>query len=230
MPRWRDAAVQSGDRGRFRRESGAARPAVRPTIVGGTYRSVTSLTKCRGRAARWAIAAERSERLTILQPDPMILVCRSLDPAEREGMVTGKSAAASRATRQWHIIDADGKVLGRMATMAARLLQGKHKPTWAALPRQRRPRRHRQRGDGEADRPEGRTEALPATTAATKAGCAKSAPRSSARRTRCGWSKKRCAACCRRPSSATAMYRKLKVYARADHPHAAQKPQKLEVA
>ena len=27
-----------------------------------------------------------------------------------------------------------------------------------------------------------------------------------------------------------AMYRKLKVYARADHPHAAQKPQKLEVA
>ena len=27
-----------------------------------------------------------------------------------------------------------------------------------------------------------------------------------------------------------AMYRKLKVYAGADHPHAAQKPQKLEVA
>ena len=27
-----------------------------------------------------------------------------------------------------------------------------------------------------------------------------------------------------------AMYRKLKVYARADHPHAAQKPSKLEVA
>ena len=27
-----------------------------------------------------------------------------------------------------------------------------------------------------------------------------------------------------------AMYRKLKVYATADHPHVAQKPQKLEVA
>ena len=32
--------------------------------------------------------------------------------------------------RQWHIIDADGKVLGRVASQAARLLQGKHKPTW----------------------------------------------------------------------------------------------------
>ena len=32
--------------------------------------------------------------------------------------------------RQWHIIDADGKVLGRVASLAARLLQGKHKPTW----------------------------------------------------------------------------------------------------
>src|SRR3989475_12473259 len=31
---------------------------------------------------------------------------------------------------RWHIIDADGKVLGRIATLAARLLQGKHKPTY----------------------------------------------------------------------------------------------------
>src|SRR5439155_26831971 len=34
---------------------------------------------------------------------------------------------AARNTR-WHIIDADGRVLGRIATAAARLLQGKHKP------------------------------------------------------------------------------------------------------
>ena len=33
--------------------------------------------------------------------------------------------------RQWHIIDADGQVLGRVASKAARILQGKHKPTWA---------------------------------------------------------------------------------------------------
>src|SRR5437764_2277926 len=31
---------------------------------------------------------------------------------------------------RWHLIDADGRVLGRIATVAARLLQGKHKPTY----------------------------------------------------------------------------------------------------
>ena len=31
---------------------------------------------------------------------------------------------------RWHVIDADGQVLGRVATLAARLLQGKHKPTY----------------------------------------------------------------------------------------------------
>src|SRR6476659_6362206 len=30
-------------------------------------------------------------------------------------------------TGRWHVIDADGQVLGRIATVAARLLQGKHK-------------------------------------------------------------------------------------------------------
>src|SRR3982074_3370602 len=30
----------------------------------------------------------------------------------------------------WHVIDAGGRVLGRIATVAAKLLQGKHKPTY----------------------------------------------------------------------------------------------------
>jgi large subunit ribosomal protein L13 len=30
--------------------------------------------------------------------------------------------------RQWHVIDARGKILGRMATEIARVLRGKHKP------------------------------------------------------------------------------------------------------
>src|SRR5204862_7215818 len=34
-------------------------------------------------------------------------------------------------TRQWHVIDADGAILGRMATEIATLLRGKHKPIWA---------------------------------------------------------------------------------------------------
>lgn len=32
---------------------------------------------------------------------------------------------------RWHIIDADGLVLGRLATQVATLLRGKHKPTFA---------------------------------------------------------------------------------------------------
>jgi large subunit ribosomal protein L13 len=34
-------------------------------------------------------------------------------------------------TRAWHIVDADGLVLGRLATEVAALLRGKHKPTFA---------------------------------------------------------------------------------------------------
>jgi large subunit ribosomal protein L13 len=33
--------------------------------------------------------------------------------------------------RVWHVLDAEKKVLGRVATVAARLLMGKHKPTYA---------------------------------------------------------------------------------------------------
>jgi large subunit ribosomal protein L13 len=33
--------------------------------------------------------------------------------------------------RAWHVIDADGLVLGRLATEVATLLRGKHKPTFA---------------------------------------------------------------------------------------------------
>ena len=34
-------------------------------------------------------------------------------------------------TRQWHVIDATDVVLGRLATQAATLLRGKHKPIYA---------------------------------------------------------------------------------------------------
>ena len=35
--------------------------------------------------------------------------------------------------RQWHVIDAGEQVLGRIATVAAKLLQGKHKPQYATF-------------------------------------------------------------------------------------------------
>jgi large subunit ribosomal protein L13 len=37
---------------------------------------------------------------------------------------------AGAVARQWHVIDAEGQVLGRIATEAARLLQGKHKAVY----------------------------------------------------------------------------------------------------
>ena len=42
-----------------------------------------------------------------------------------------KTSAAKESDRQWHIIDASGQVLGRVASRAAKILQGKHKPVWA---------------------------------------------------------------------------------------------------
>lgn len=33
--------------------------------------------------------------------------------------------------RAWHVIDAEGKTLGRVASQAAQLLKGKHKPIYA---------------------------------------------------------------------------------------------------
>jgi large subunit ribosomal protein L13 len=33
--------------------------------------------------------------------------------------------------RVWHVVDADGMVLGRVASEVATLLRGKHKPIWA---------------------------------------------------------------------------------------------------
>ena len=41
------------------------------------------------------------------------------------------SPKASEITRAWHVIDAEGMVLGRICTEAARLLRGKHKTTFA---------------------------------------------------------------------------------------------------
>lgn len=41
------------------------------------------------------------------------------------------SPKPGEVTRAWHVIDAEDVVLGRLATQAATLLRGKHKPTYA---------------------------------------------------------------------------------------------------
>jgi large subunit ribosomal protein L13 len=143
-------------------------------------------------------------------------------------MGTGTSAVAG-TERQWHIIDADGKVLGRIASQAARLLQGKHKPSWTpyldagdhvvivnaarvrltgAKEEQKIYRRHSGYEGGL------REERAKLVRQSNPVRIVEEAVRGMLPKTKLG----------------EAMYRKLKVYAAADHPHAAQKPQKLEVA
>lgn len=41
------------------------------------------------------------------------------------------SPKSGEISREWHVIDAQDVVLGRLATQAATLLRGKHKPTFA---------------------------------------------------------------------------------------------------
>ena len=41
------------------------------------------------------------------------------------------SPKASEIQRDWHVVDADGLVLGRLCTEVARILRGKHKPIYA---------------------------------------------------------------------------------------------------
>lgn len=41
------------------------------------------------------------------------------------------SPKAKEITRVWYVIDAEGAVLGRLASEVAKILRGKHKPTYA---------------------------------------------------------------------------------------------------
>jgi large subunit ribosomal protein L13 len=39
-------------------------------------------------------------------------------------------AKKGETTRAWHVVDAAGKAPGRLATQIAKVLMGKHRPTW----------------------------------------------------------------------------------------------------
>jgi len=130
---------------------------------------------------------------------------------------------------RWHLIDADGQVLGRIATKAARLLQGKHKAIYTPFidtgdhvivinaskvkltGRKEDQKIYRQHSGYEGGLRETRARVVRQRHPER---LVEDAVRGMLPKTKMG----------------EAMYRKLKVYARADHPHAAQKPSKLEVA
>lgn len=50
---------------------------------------------------------------------------------DKDSDVRTYSPKAAELTRSWHVLDADGLVLGRLCTEVARLLRGKHKVTFA---------------------------------------------------------------------------------------------------
>jgi large subunit ribosomal protein L13 len=146
-------------------------------------------------------------------------------------MVRGKTTAAGAAKddRQWHVIDANDQVLGRVATKAARLLQGKHKASWVpsldrgdfvVIINAARIRLTGRKDDQKLYRYhsgyEGglREERVKVVRQKDPNRIVEEAVRGMLPKTKLG----------------NAMYRKLKVYKTGDHPHAAQKPQKLEVA
>src|SRR6059036_147890 len=139
------------------------------------------------------------------------------------------SAHTAAAESRWHIIDADGQVLGRIATVAARLLQGKHKPGYTPFVdtgdhvvvvnaakvkltgRKEDQKIYRQHSGYEGGLREERARLVRQQKPEK---IVEDAVHGMLPKTKLG----------------EAMYRKLKVYAGSDHPHTAQKPSKLEVA
>jgi len=141
-------------------------------------------------------------------------------------MATAQHAAENS---RWHVIDADGEVLGRIATVVARLLQGKHKTTYTPFMdvgdfvvvvnaatvklsgRKEDQKIYRQHSGYEGGLREERARLVRQRKPER---LVEEAVHGMLPKTKMG----------------EAMYRKLKVYAGPEHPHAAQKPTKLEVA
>lgn len=130
---------------------------------------------------------------------------------------------------RWHVIDAEGKALGRVATLAAKLLQGKHKATYtpfidtgdhvvivnAAVVKltgrkeDQKVYRHHSGYSGGL-----REERARVVRQRQPQRLVEEAVRGMLPKTKLG----------------DAMFRKLKVYSGKDHPHAAQQPTTYEVA
>jgi large subunit ribosomal protein L13 len=138
-------------------------------------------------------------------------------------------ASAKSVDSRWHVIDAKGQVLGRVATLAAKLLQGKHKPIYTPFidtgdhvvvvnaanvkltGRKEDQKIYRRHSGFEGGL---REERATVVRKRQPIRLVEEAVRGMLPKTKMG----------------DAMYRKLKVYAGPDHPHTAQQPRKTEVA
>jgi large subunit ribosomal protein L13 len=139
------------------------------------------------------------------------------------------SATPKDISSAWHVIDAGEQVLGRVASTTAKLLQGKHKAIYTPsmdtgdhvvivnaakvklTGRKEEQKLYRRHSGYEGGLREERAKDVRQQNPVR---LMEEAVRGMLPKTKMG----------------DAMYRKLKVYAGADHPHAAQKPSSLEVA
>jgi len=139
------------------------------------------------------------------------------------------SAKPSDIVRDWYVVDGTDQVLGRLASQIALRLRGKHKPIYTP---------HMDTGDFivvtnvdklrvTGDKAENklyhRHSGYPGGVSTTN--FSKMQARFPGRAL-----EKAVRGMLPKTKMGDAMYRKLKVYAGPDHPHAAQKPTKLEVA
>jgi large subunit ribosomal protein L13 len=137
--------------------------------------------------------------------------------------------SADKIERQWHVIDAGDQVLGRIASVAAKLLQGKHKATYTPFldtgdhvivinasqvkltGRKEEQKLYRYHSGFEGGLREERAKDVRQKSPVR---LVEEAIRGMLPKSKLG----------------DAMYRKLKVYRGADHPHTAQKPTQFKVA
>ena len=139
------------------------------------------------------------------------------------------SATPSDITNDWFVVDATDLVLGRLASEVAKIIRGKHKPTYTPhidcgdhvviinagqvklTGRKEDQKIYRRHSGYEGGLREERARLVRARKPQK---LVEDAVHGMLPKTKMG----------------EAMYRKLKVYAGPDHPHSAQKPSKLEVA
>ena len=139
------------------------------------------------------------------------------------------SPKASEITKDWVIIDADGLVLGRLATEVASILRGKHKPTFTP---------HIDTGDhvvvvnAARIRLTGRKDEqkLYRYHSGYEGGLREERAKDVRQKSPVRLVEEAIRGMLPKSKLGDAMYRKLKVYRGADHPHAAQKPTQFKVA
>ncbi len=137
--------------------------------------------------------------------------------------------SADRVDRQWHVLDAGDQVLGRVASVAAKLLQGKHKASYTPF---------LDTGDhvivinAASVRLTGRKEEqkIYRYHSGYEGGLREERAKDVRQKSPVRMVEEAIRGMLPKSKLGDAMYRKLKVYRGADHPHAAQKPTQFKVA